>query len=164
MNNHPAFNDRQQDHAVMLPCSPDQFGRFISGLLGKPQTITQSMRGAFDISAIELMNIHQLIDQRIRQQNQGELIQFTVRIIFNDDSSVLLNSYSDLQHYNEVRPVVSKQVHLSWSYLIRFADRNVPEKQSIDLSFLSGPALQIDENDLIQVLANRKPNNVVIRI
>jgi hypothetical protein len=132
-----ASNPSSRSHAVMLPCTPDQFSNFIGGLLGKPQTITQNFRGSFEIAAHDLVNIHQLLNQRITQQNGGDLLQFTARIIFHDNSSVLINDYEDLLSYNEIRPVVAKQIHLSWMYLIRFNNREFPEKQTIDLSFLS---------------------------
>lgn len=152
-------------HAVMLPCSPEQFSNFIGGLLGKPQTITQNLRGSFEVSSRDLINIHHLINQRITQQNGGELLQFTARIIFEDDSSVLLNDLDDLLNYNEVRPVISQQVHLSWLYLIRFNDREYPEKQTIDVSFISdGAFVGFDEVTLMRSLLKRNAGNVTFRI
>lgn len=121
---------------VMLPCTPDQFNQFISGLLGKPQTIDQHLVGSFEINSQTVLNIHNLIQQRITQQNSGKLIQFTSRIVFDDNSSVLLNSIEDFQNHHEIKPIVSTQLHLSWVYLIQFQDKLVPEKQLIDLTFI----------------------------
>jgi hypothetical protein len=152
-------------HGVILPCSPEQFSNFIGGLLGKPQTITQSLRGAFEVTSENLINIHHLINQRITQQNGGELLQFTARIIFADDSSVLLNDLDDLLNYNEVRPVVSQQVHLSWLYLIRFNNREFPEKQTIDVSFITdGVLVSFDEATVMRSLLRRNAGNVTFRI
>lgn len=122
---------------VVLPCGPEEFKDFISSLLGKPQTIGKGFTGSFDISFKDIENIHLLILQRIQQQNDASLIQFTSRIIFHDDSSVLLNSIDDLLHYNEIRPIVSTAIYLSWSFIVRFQDRSTPEKQDIDVSFIS---------------------------
>jgi len=154
-----------QSHAVMLPCSPEQFSNFIGGLLGKPQTITQTLRGSFEITARDLVNIHHLIHQRISQQNGGELMQFTARIIFNDDSSVLINDLSDLESYNEIRPVISEQVHLSWVYIIKFNGREYPEKQTIDLSFLTkGGAISLDEIKFYPGWTKKRAGSVAFRI
>lgn len=123
---------------VMLPCAPDQFGEFVSGLLGKPQTIEKSMHGIFELERQDVVNTFHLLDQRIHQQNDASLIQFTVRILYDDDSSVLLNSISDFESYTEIRPIASIGVVLSWTYLIKFKNKRVPEKQEVSLSFRSG--------------------------
>ncbi len=136
--NNVSDNSNAKNFSVMLPCEPGQFKEFISGLLGKPQTITQQMRGVFSIAKQDLVNLNHLIWQRVEQQNQGTLIQFTTRIVFDDGSSVLLNSLGDLETYHEIRPVISTQVHLSWVFLLQFKDRAVPEKQVIDVSFTTG--------------------------
>lgn len=125
----------QKSYAVMLPCHPDQFGEFISGLLGKPQTITKKLYGSFNIDAIEIKNLYHLIQQRVAQQNGGSLIQFAVRIVYDDGSSILLNSFEDFENFHEVKALISRQVHLSWSYLIQFLGKSVPEKQDIEVSF-----------------------------
>src|SRR6266478_5787375 len=93
--------------SVVLPCSPDQFQNFISGLLGRPQTISRHISGPFELTRADIENVFYLLEQRISSQNEGTLIQFTVRVIYDDGSSVLLNSLADFQAYNEVRPLIS---------------------------------------------------------
>jgi hypothetical protein len=131
----PAQSDHQ--YAIALPCSPEDFGKFIGSLLGKPQTIANAETGAFEIRKDDIVNSYHLVVQRVRQQNDGHLIQFTVRLVFDDNSSVLLNSLEDFVAYTEVRPVVPTQAHLSWTFIVKFPDRSHPEKQEIDLSFLT---------------------------
>ena len=85
----------------------------------------------------DITHIFATIEQRINQQNDAQLIQFNARIIFEDDSSVLINSYPEFVAYNEVRNIVSSELHLTLLYLIKFHDKNVPEKQEINISFIS---------------------------
>lgn len=124
-------------YAIALPCSTEDFGKFVSSLLGKPQTITGAERGAFELRRDDIVSSYHLVNQRVQQQNEAQLIQFTVKLVFDDNSSVLLNSLEDFQAYSEVRPIVPTQAHLSWSFIVKFRDRNHPEKQEIDLSFLT---------------------------
>lgn len=124
--------------AVMIPCAQEDFASFISGLLGKPQTLERMHVAAFEVNRSGIQNMFHLVDQRLRQQNDATLIQFTVRIIYDDDSSVLLNTIEDFSQYIEVRPLVSVGAHLSWTYLVRFQDRSVPEKQQIEATFSAG--------------------------
>jgi hypothetical protein len=125
----------EQDYAVLLPCSPASFGDFISGLLGKPQTISGQVQGFFEVDRDDIANIFQLLDQRISQQNEAHLIQFSILIEYSDSTTVLINSIEDFYNYAEVRPRESIGFQLSWTYLIKFIDRNVPEKQTIEIAF-----------------------------
>lgn len=137
-----------KQYSIALPCEPAHFGEFISSLLGKPQTISGTRRGAFEIKREDIINSHQLITQRVMQQNDAQLIQFIVKLVFDDNSSVLLNSFNDFLAYTEVRPVSVMQIHLSWSFLVQFRDRDHPEKQEIDLSFLTAArgTIALDES------------------
>jgi len=123
--------------AIALPCSTEDFGKFIGSLLGKPQTISGVERGAFELRREDIINSYHLVVQRVQQQNDAQLIQFTVRLVFDDNSSVLFDSLDDFISYSEVRPVIVTQAHLSWSLIVKFRDRRHPEKQEIDLSFLT---------------------------
>lgn len=128
----------RSQYAVMIPCEQEDFADFISGLLGKPQTLEKVYHGSFDITRHDVENTFHIVDQRVRQQNEASLIQFTVRIQYDDDSSVLLNSLQDFIHFTEIRPLVSVAAHLSWTYLIRFQDKRIPEKQQIEISLIAG--------------------------
>lgn len=81
---------------VTLPFAHDDFKDFIIGLLGKPQTITKSFSGVFEIKKNHIINIHNLIDQRIKQQNDASLIRLNARVMFDDNSSILLRSLEEL--------------------------------------------------------------------
>ncbi|MEI7870153.1 MAG: hypothetical protein WCI11_19895 [Candidatus Methylumidiphilus sp.] len=139
----------ERKFSIALPCSQEDFGDFIGSLLGKPQTISKAYRGAFEVKREDIQNSYHLLIQRVKQQNRATLIQFCVKLVYDDNSTVLLNSFEDFSTYNEVRPLVVVQAHLSWSFIVTFQDRNHPEKQEIDLSFItSAPGgLAIFETD-----------------
>lgn len=126
----------EKQFSISLPCEPENFHEFISGLLGKPQTISKGYVGSFEISHKDIEDVYNLVSQRVHQQNQASLIQFTIRLVFDDNSTVLLNSLDDFHNYTEVRPLIVTQAHLSWSFLLKFQDRDHPEKQEIDMSFI----------------------------
>lgn len=130
-------DDGEKQFSIVLPCDTQQFGDFVSSLLGKPQTIMCAYSGPFEVNRHDIENFYHLVIQRVTQQNEATLLQFTTRIVYDDGSSVLLNSLQDFQDYAEVRPLVSTGVHLSWSFLVKFQDRKIPEKQEIDVSIVS---------------------------
>lgn len=151
-------NPELNEYGIVLPCEPKDFGQFVSSLLGKPQIIERSYEKIFEIKHSDIVNTFQLVNQRINQQNESTLIQFTVKIIYHDDSSVLLNSLEEFEHYNEIRPLESVGVVLSWVYLVTFKNKRVPEKQSIDLSFRSEGSVDgfIAEDGIITVSSRQR--------
>ena len=122
---------------LTFPFDGEQFKDFVTGLLGKPQTINKRITGNFEIHLADLQSLFELVNQRITQQNNGKLIQFTAKIFFTDRSSVQLGSYDELVTYNEVKPIISEAVRLTWDYLIQFSDKSHPEKQVIELLIVS---------------------------
>jgi hypothetical protein len=122
---------------LTLPFDHANFADFVKSLLGRPQSINKTIAGIFDIDIADIMDLHHLLDQRINQQNKATLIQFTARLIYSDESSILLNSIEELETYNEVRKVVSTSIHMQWDYLVKFEDKQLPEKQSIQVSVVT---------------------------
>ncbi len=144
------------DMQVFLPCDASTFGEFIKKLLGRPQTIERGLPGPFVVSREKLSDVFHLVAQRIEQQNESTLIQFTIQIMYHDGSSVLLDSLDTYQQYNEVRPLVSVGVILSWRYLVKFRNREVFEKQEIDLAFRTGQqSSYFAEDSVLLTLAGR---------
>ena len=118
---------------VTLPFNQDQFRDFVISLLGRPQTIEKRVYGRFEVNLQDLQSFHYLIDQRLTQQNNALLSQFSAKIYFSDDSSITLSSFEELMTYNEIRPLVSVAVDLTWDYLVQFNHKTHPEKQGIDI-------------------------------
>ena len=123
---------------LALPFDAQQFKDFLIGLLGKPQKIEKVIDGNFEVSLADAQNFHHLLAQRINQQNDAKLLQFRAKISFDDKSSVELNSFEELETYNEVRPIVSTDLVLSWDYLVLFNDKKQPEKQTIEIGIYTG--------------------------
>lgn len=150
-NSTEVVHDFQKGY-LTLPFDETQFASFIKGLLGTPQTITKKIKGNFEIHLKDLQNFHDLLDQRISQQNNGKLIQLKTQIYYSDESSVILSTYEELLTYNEVKPVVSEATRMTWTYLIQFADKAAPEKQEIELMIVSTPHRNVFEDDDIPVI------------
>ncbi|MFV7236336.1 hypothetical protein [Flavobacterium sp. ZB4R12] len=122
---------------VALPFNNEQFKDFIVSLLGKPQTISKHLEGTFEINKENIITLFEVINQRIYQQNDSKLIQFRASIYYNDNTTVTLNGFEHLVHFNEKLPLVSRAVHLTWQYLVKFRDKDTFEKQEISISFIT---------------------------
>jgi hypothetical protein len=123
--------------AVVLPYDLNELGKFIAGLLGKPQTITKNLFLPFEITKDSIRNIDALLGQRIFSQNKGVLAQFVAQTSYDDDTSVVINSLSDFLSYHEARPVVVREAAITWAFLIQFEGRSTPEKETVELKFFT---------------------------
>jgi hypothetical protein len=157
-------SDGDQQHAVILPVKPDEFSAFIANLLGRPQTIERHIFGAFVVTREDVLNIFELVRQRIERQNESNLIGFSVRVLYDDNSSVLLNSLADFMAYAEVKPLVSTGLELSWRWLVRFRDAEAPEKQEIEISFRAQKTKQMMLIEGITTGSDEVGRNIFIRI
>ena len=126
--------DQNLPSHVVLPCTVDQFGNFVSSLLGQPQEIEGGRFGHFAVSREEIEQTYHLITQRVEQQNGVKPIGITIRIVYDDGTSIQLNSFSDFQSFNEPKPVVSTEAHLTLIYLIEFPLSKSPERQDITIN------------------------------
>jgi hypothetical protein len=144
--------ESRAEYGVTLPCAPEDFAGFVSGLLGKAQTIGKLFSGAFEITSHDIANTFHLVDQRIRQQNEASLVQFTVRIVYDDNSSVLINSLAEFLHYTEIKPLVSVAAYLSWTYLIKFQDKRFPEKQQIEMAIVTDYHHFVDMDEGVHII------------
>ena len=149
---------------VVLPCPPDQFRDFIAGLLGRAQTIETIVDGPFEVTKDSIENLFHLLQQRVSSQNEATLVQFTTRIVYNDNSSALLNSLQDFLAYNEVRPLISIGLHLSWTYLIKFQNKPFPEKQLVQVSFDTAECTVPFQSVGALQLRYRQPCPITLRI
>jgi hypothetical protein len=125
---------------VRLPVDKDAFKDFVKAILGKPQTITRIVFGTFSLEISDLTDLFHLVDQRVHQQNKAQLIQFTTKMVYSDNSTRLLSSLEELETFSEPRDVYPIAVHLDIDYLVRFVDDKSPdgfgkpEKQEVVLS------------------------------
>ncbi len=144
--------ETSQEGFVILPLGDEQFKDFIKSLLGSPQSLGKLIPGPYEIDIDDVRNLYMLIFQRVSQQNGGVLAQFVAKIRFSDRSSVELKSIEELLTYNEVRPVTSVALHLTWDFVVQFEDKSHPEKQKISVSFLTSAGIYaiefIDEDEI----------------
>jgi hypothetical protein len=139
------------DYAVLIPCSQDAFAKFVSGLLGQTQTIQRRIEGPYEVHRSDIKKIYDLLMQRVRQ-NESSLASFGLTVYYDDRSSVKFNSYEDFNSYAEIRPRSSIGFDLSFNFLVKFTDREVPEKQVINVTFrapmvVRGPELLFEMGD-----------------
>lgn len=106
--------------------------------MGRPQEISRKFIGTLCLKIHDIENFYHLIEQRVHEQQKASLLQFQAIINYTNGSSVKLGSLQDLKEYSEVRPLICRGVSLSWVYLVRFPNKENPERQAIDIDVQVG--------------------------
>jgi hypothetical protein len=127
------IRDQQEGSDIRLPVSHEKLGGFISSLLGQPQTIERELYGSFNIDHSWLLHVHSLIDQRIKQQSHASLTDFKAVVFYENNLKRTLNSIESFEHFSETKKIASQSVRITWTYLINFPNKELPEKQEISL-------------------------------
>lgn len=150
---------------ILLPVKETELGRFLAGLLGQPQSVEREFIGAFDIDHLWLLNLHALIDQRVRQQAEAQLLGFKAVILFSNRMKRTLTSIEAF-HAQKIQQVRSVGIQMEWSYLIRFPHSQIPERQGITFSARAEPP-EVDKRSSrreppeIELLRQVRPINAI---
>jgi hypothetical protein len=140
------INNSQKE--VSLICPDENLGEFISSLLGQPQSISKNFTKPFKADTAYFEHLLAVIFQRLDQQNTYELVNFNAKIKFKDGAERKLTSIDSFKTYAESMSRVSVRLLLVISLLVKFPNKEIPERQEISLSFdtLSNESSEIDES------------------
>jgi hypothetical protein len=136
-------DDDSDDQFIQVPIKKKDFGDFITSLLGQPETINGRKNGSFTIDHTWLVNLHHLIEQRIKLQAKSSLVDFTAVISYHDAPDRTITNAKGFIHFNETRIVTTKSIELNWTYLVIFPGKPAPEKQEISVKFIADPSILI---------------------
>jgi hypothetical protein len=158
-----------QNKNIILPVQEDDFRKFISGLLGKPQKNESRYDITFTLDITDIENIYYLVNQRVMQQNEAILALFSISMYYDDNTSVTMNSIDDFMSYKELRPLSVVNIIISWVYLLKFQDRSVSERQMIDVAISTENSMVINSKpsetgSLSRIFKTPKEYNVLVSI
>jgi len=119
--------------SISFPLDENAFKDFMTSLLGQPESIEGKVKGAFEINMGDFEYLNNLIDTRIAKQNLSSLLEFRAKLFFNDDSSISFNGTQNLLQYKELRPIICEGFVFTWSYLVKFNNKQASEKQEISI-------------------------------
>lgn len=132
---------------IILPLKKRELGNFISDLLGQQQSIERTITTKFDINHAWLVNLHDLIHQRICQQASAHIIDFTAVINLDTGIKRSITTIEAFRAYIELRTDSTTSVTMIWSYLIHFPGKNYPEKQEISFHAKARTESQLRNRD-----------------
>lgn len=121
----------EEKYQIVLPCDVKDFRTFVSGLLGKPQLEKGKIEGSFHVEPKHISNIFHLINQRVTQQNDGSIIHFSIEVLYDNGTSVSHNNTAHFESYYPTSDTHPIEIVLSFTYLIKFKNKEAPEKQEI---------------------------------
>lgn len=126
--------EEDREMTLALPIKKSDLGNFVADLLGQQQSIERVIDENFDIDFDWLINLHELIDQRINQQNHSDLVGFSSVVYFEKGLKRTLTTVDAFKTYSETRKDIPVGIKVSWTYLVHFPGKPYPEKQQINFS------------------------------
>lgn len=125
----------KEEYHVVLPCEVKDFRNFVSGLLGKPQEAKGEVDGFFQITNKEISNFCHLVTQRVGRQNDSTLINQGITVFYDDGNSITHHNVEDFEAYYPTTKCFPIGISIDFTYLIKFQNKQTPEKQEINISF-----------------------------
>jgi hypothetical protein len=122
---------------LKLPITDGDFKEFISKLLGKSEMLEGVFFGHFELTREVIRDLTDMLDQRITQQNKGKLIHFIVKFYFSNNTTQTVTDFPSFLTFREAKKIVCTRVDVSWIYLLTFENKAAPEKQEINMTFIS---------------------------
>jgi hypothetical protein len=120
---------------ISIPVSGRDLASFIVDLLGQRRATEKVFLGySFIIDFQWLLNLHEVIAQRISSQNEGTLIDFKASLYFDSGRSNDIFTFSAFRSYRDISNETCIAVELNWVYLIKFPQKSLPEKQEINFT------------------------------
>lgn len=128
-----AKEDESSENLIMLPIRKEQIGDFVMSLLGQPQSIERETTGIFKIDHRWIINLLQIVNQRITQQNESTVVDVLIEIGYFGNTKRVIHSLNELVHFEETRFLVTKYFSININYVVKFPRKQLPEKQQIYL-------------------------------
>ena len=118
---------------MQIPIKKKEFGNFVTDLLGQQETISYRNTETFVASHDWLKHIHHLLDQRISQQANANLVDFSATFKYEKGPNRKITTVDGFLNFNEAKMVRTESIKIIWTYLVHFPNKDTPEKQEIEL-------------------------------
>lgn len=139
---------------VSLNLQKKDVAGFIATLFDRPRTLERSWSRPFDINLNWIVDLHNVITQRIQNQNHVELAGFIFRLQFEDSTMVTIPSLNEFLSFRDVSSRQPVYISLSWTFLVQFPGSDLPNAQSILFTAQSGyPSASENETSIIDRVA-----------
>ncbi|MEN3758289.1 hypothetical protein ABDZ57_15860 [Aeromonas veronii] len=146
-------NDANSDDVVIsFPVPKSSLGDFVTSLLGQKQSLERTYSINFEINHAWLVNLHEIIDQRVHQQARAQLANFTAVVYFEGGTKRTISTIDAFKGYFETKLLVSVGVKITWSYLVEFPNKPYPESQQISLTAFTKVKKTTNSKDTVESL------------
>lgn len=114
-----------------FPANKENIRNFIGELLKSPQSILFYHYGVFDFARADIEDVFFRVDNRIKEQHDSQLIQFSLSIAYDDRTVMTLHSIEEFRKFSDTKKAICVGISMNFAYLVNFPQADVPKKQSI---------------------------------
>jgi hypothetical protein len=130
----PENEQTPKSELISLSFERRQLGEFITNLLGQRRRLSRSFDVLFTLTWTWLYNLDELIVQRVENQNEGSLVDFSFKVFLASGRTTHLTTRADFKSFRDISAFETVGIELVWTFLVKFPSPDVPEKQEIRFS------------------------------
>ena len=128
-------SDVVKNKEISIKLNEESFSDLILNFLGKKEKIKYTNTTTFNIRLNDIEQFYYLLDEKIKKEQFTHINNFTLAIIYNDNTSRELTGIEKLNEFNETRDVYVTGLTLTWNIILKFPKNETVENQKIDISF-----------------------------
>lgn len=125
------IEDQADQFSISLPVTRDQFGDFLSGIIGGKEKITAYISDPLYIDLDNAVSLAKAIIQRVTRNNETSVVTSEFSIRFSNDRTYTEHS---IKAFSELAPVGesdTQMVEISFDFLGKFPKYDFPIRQSV---------------------------------
>lgn len=137
-----SFNGENGQKGI-LASSPEDFAKFLKGLISPKDRMSKSILGSFSINKEEIINLYYMITQRVSAQNEGDLISADFTVL---NSNELAYRFDSIDSFIEFAYISNKQIifaSMNLSFSLKNKADSSQEKHDISINFLAASSENI---------------------
>ena len=128
---------RIDGNGIFIDCPKEKFGSFIIDLLQAPRSIDGALGIVFDLNLFDLIDIIELIRQRVSEQHENSLVSFLAVVTFRTGRRVRIHGLDDFQSFTNIGSELADRISIEMIFLVKFPDSDTPKKQTVFVSFVT---------------------------
>jgi hypothetical protein len=119
------------NQAMALPIDTRKLGEFIANLLGQRRRLSRDFDLNFFVDWPWIQNLDQLVMQRVEHQNEGNLVDFSLKLFLSNGRTTHLTTRADFETFRDFSSFESVGIEITWTFIVKFPTSAIPEKQEI---------------------------------
>ena len=130
------INQPLHEKGILINFNEKTFADMILNFLGTKQKLSYHIENEyFKVSNNDLAQFYYYLEQKIDKEQFTTVNNFSISILYNDNTKLEINGVKELLTVNETRDIIPVSIVMTWNIILQFPNKQIVENQIIDVSF-----------------------------